>query len=560
MSCTFQRGLRLAYGSWKIICIRRRTAFGRAAPVVSAPSKAIRPRVGAYRPDQEPRHRALAATRFAHQRQGRAAVDAEGDVVDGMDELPGLALDHPVQPGSGDIEGLRQSLDLDQRRGLRRRQGAHAAARSGAACSQHAAWVAPAGSRSGRSTRQRSKARGQRGLNAQPARNRGQSRHRAVDLQEARPVLVHRRDRAHQADGVGMGRRMDDGIDRADLDDPAGIHHRDPVAGLGDHAHVVGDQHDRRAVLLAEPLEQGNDLRLDRDVERRGRLVGDDQLRLAGERQGDHDPLPHAARELVRVLVEPLLGGGNAGFLEQPHGAPARLGGADRKVGLDRLDQLPADRVERIERGQRVLEDGADRAAAHPPHLLVGQVVDAPAVEADLAAGDAPGRVEQADDRRAGQRLARARLADDAQDLARRDRERDVVEREQGPAARGELDPEMADVKQRVGHAASGGSGGRAAAHRLLMVDADREVAGQATALHRDQVVAGARRHVQRERARFRPSCRSPPGGPCTLIWRGPGVHERERCWVAGWKRSFTTPPALPLTTDLSSTRRIETG
>ena len=158
--------------------------------------------------------------------------------------------------------------------------------------------------------------------------------------------------------------------------------------------------------------------------------------------------------ELVRVLVEALLGGGNAGLLEQPDRAPARLGGADRQVRLDRLDQLLADRVERVERGQRILEDGADRAAAHPAHLLVGQVVDAPAVEADLAAGDAPRRVEQADDRRAGQRLAGARFADDAQDLAGRDRERDVVERDQRAAARGELDPEMANVEQRVGHAA----------------------------------------------------------------------------------------------------------
>ena len=59
-----------------------------------------------------------------------------------------------------------------------------------------------------------------------------------------------------------------------------------------------------------------------------------------------------------------LLGGGDAGFLEQADRAPARLGGAERQVRLDRLDQLPADRVERIERGQRVLEDGADLAAA----------------------------------------------------------------------------------------------------------------------------------------------------------------------------------------------------
>jgi hypothetical protein len=49
------------------------------------------------------------------------------------------------------------------------------------------------------------------------------------------------------------------------------------------------------------------------------------------------------------------------------------------------------------------------------------QVVDALAFQQDLAAGDAPGRLQQADDGRAGQRLARAGLADHTQDFARRD-------------------------------------------------------------------------------------------------------------------------------------------
>ena len=42
------------------------------------------------------------------------------------------------------------------------------------------------------------------------------------------------------------------------------------------------------AGLARELLQQVEDLRLHRDVERRGRLVGDDQARLAGQRHGDH--------------------------------------------------------------------------------------------------------------------------------------------------------------------------------------------------------------------------------------------------------------------------------
>ena len=68
---------------------------------------------------------------------------------------------------------------------------------------------------------------------------------------------------------------------------------------------------DRSCVIrsIAEPevapqlLEQLEDLGLRHHVERRRRLVADDQLRVAGERERDHHALAHAARELVRVLA-----------------------------------------------------------------------------------------------------------------------------------------------------------------------------------------------------------------------------------------------------------------
>ena len=44
-------------------------------------------------------------------------------------------------------------------------------------------------------------------------------------------------------------------------------------------------------------------MRLHRDVERADRLVGDDQLRIDGQRARDADPLPLPAGELVRVAA-----------------------------------------------------------------------------------------------------------------------------------------------------------------------------------------------------------------------------------------------------------------
>ena len=66
----------------------------------------------------------------------------------------------------------------------------------------------------------------------------------------------------------------------------------------------MGDQQDRRVEVAAQVGEDAEDLRLDDHVERGRRLVGDQHLRLEHQRQRDHDPLPHPARELVRVLAE----------------------------------------------------------------------------------------------------------------------------------------------------------------------------------------------------------------------------------------------------------------
>ena len=234
-----------------------------------------------------------------------------------------------------------------------------------ASCSQQAARVAPASQQVG--PLDAAAVEGARAARVEGAagRDRVQARHRAVDLQQPLAVLVHRRDRAHQARRCRDARAVDHLVHRADLGDAAGVHHGDAVAGLGDHAHVVRDQHHRGAVLLAQALEQRNDLRLDRHVERRGRLVGDDQLRL-GRPAPARSPRAGACRRRTGAGTGrcAAAAAGMPVSCSSAIGAPARLGRVDRQVRLDRLDQLPADRVERVQRGQRVLEDGADLAAA----------------------------------------------------------------------------------------------------------------------------------------------------------------------------------------------------
>ena len=59
-------------------------------------------------------------------------------------------------------------------------------------------------------------------------------------------------------------------------------------------------------------LDELQHLRLNGDIQRRGRLVGDQQFGVAGQRHGNHDALAHAAGELVRVFVDALVRGGDA--------------------------------------------------------------------------------------------------------------------------------------------------------------------------------------------------------------------------------------------------------
>ena len=177
MSATFQRGFRLAYGSWKIIWMRRRSAgarLGRRHGAILAVEHdlAARRRIEA---DEQAGHRALAAAGFADQRERPALPMAKLDAVDRLQQLARAALDHAVQPRRRDVEGLGQVPGLHQRRSFGRGEpacarrkrgvegGTHATAPACASCNQHAAWVAPARSRPGRSSGQRSNARGQRG-------------------------------------------------------------------------------------------------------------------------------------------------------------------------------------------------------------------------------------------------------------------------------------------------------------------------------------------------------------------------------------------------------------
>ncbi len=98
-----------------------------------------------------------------------------------------------------------------------------------------------------------------------------------------------------------MARRGEQRVLVRVLHDPPEVHHRHAGGDVLDHREVVGDEDVGEAEPLLQVLQQVHDLRLDRHVQRRHRLVADDEPRLHGERARDADALALAAGEFVRI-------------------------------------------------------------------------------------------------------------------------------------------------------------------------------------------------------------------------------------------------------------------
>ena len=158
------------------------------------------------------------------------------------------------------------------------------------------------------------------------------------------------------------------------LDHVAVVHHQHLVGDLRDDAHVVGDEQHRQPVLDLQPLDQPQDLRLRGDVERGGRLVGDQQFRPAGERHRDHRALPHAAAELERIAVERGFGDGISTCRSSSIARRRARLAVGQPVRQQRLGDLLADRWTGLSERHRLLEDHRDVAAADRAHLRAARM------------------------------------------------------------------------------------------------------------------------------------------------------------------------------------------
>jgi hypothetical protein len=90
-----------------------------------------------------------------------------------------------------------------------------------------------------------------------------------------------------------------------------------------------------RIELALQLADQEQHLNLHGRVERVGRLVGQQQTRIARQRERDHGALAHAARHLVRIGLQPLRPA--RGCAPSPGSSLARLPGLRSDLPVWRL-------------------------------------------------------------------------------------------------------------------------------------------------------------------------------------------------------------------------------
>ncbi len=155
----------------------------------------------------------------------------------------------------------------------------------------------------GSSARQISVASGQRVWKRQPAGWIVRTRQVAGDR---RGLLAARRIGHGRKQGLRVG-MLGTGPElacRGAFDNAPEIHDEHAVGEIANDRKIMRNEEIGKRQLRLHLDQQVEDLRLDRKVEGRDRLVADDELRLQDQRAGDADPLALAAGELVRIAVE----------------------------------------------------------------------------------------------------------------------------------------------------------------------------------------------------------------------------------------------------------------
>ena len=173
-------------------------------------------------------------------------------------------------------------------------------------------------------------------------------------------------------------------VRRRDFRDLPEMQNHHAIADMPHHREVVRDEQIRQAKAFPQVDHQVHDLRLDVDVQRGDRLVGDDEVGLHRQSARDGNPLPLPAGEFVRIAADRRRA--ETDQAEQlTHAAACFRLVAGQSVIAQRLRQDRVDGHARIKAGIRVLKDHL-QPAADRTHHGGRRVGDLHAIETDAAA------------------------------------------------------------------------------------------------------------------------------------------------------------------------------
>ena len=219
----------------------------------------------------------------------------------------------------------------------------------------------------------------------------------------------------------------------------------DMIGDTADQAEVMADQDQRHAEARPEIGQQLENLRRHGRVERGRRLVGDQYLRIAGNRHRDGDALPLASGEFVRIVSGPTLRLVDPDVVQQFDRAIPGRTAAQTQAEAQHGSDLRPDGEKRIERRLRLLEDDRHRFAADAIELAAFEADQVLTFEQHLAA-NACARWQQAEPGEHRDALARAALPDDRRGLATPHGEAEIVHR----VDRAEGDTQILKPEKRV--------------------------------------------------------------------------------------------------------------
>ena len=245
-------------------------------------------------------------------------------------------------------------------------------------------------SSAGRSRTQRSLACGQRGWNEQPRWRVQRVRHLALHRRAGAPGHARCRE-SHRAACACTGWR---GVRNSvclvgPFDQSPEVHHADLVADVPHDGQVVRDEQIGQAALALQVFHDVQHLCLHRHVERRGRLVAHQKLRLRGQRARDRNALPLAAGELMRKLHACRPPPAPPAAASSPLGRQGAAAIGCQRVLAQRLGNDVVHGPARIQAGVRILKDHLDAPAQRAAGVAAPRGLRVLAVETNHALASA---------------------------------------------------------------------------------------------------------------------------------------------------------------------------